>query len=382
MIANPPRKILITGATGLIGGRLCEILALSGNMAPRAFVHSTASAARITRFPLDFTIGDLCSRAAVDRAMDGCDAVVHLARGDKRVMEQGLENVLQAAAARGVSRFVHISSVAVYGNSPPPESTSEAAPAKRTDLGYGNVKLEQEHRVLRHAKRSDLPVVILRPPNVYGPFAAFTLDLMSKIRGGKMAILDGGYNPCNLVYVDNLVEAILLALWKPEAVGEIFFVTDNRTPTWRECLSAHAAFLGVSLPDISSADLTTPPRPRLIRDSVRTLPRVLLSGELRAVLRRIPAVGSIENLLYSGFQSINPETQQWIRHRINGPRVISKSGLRGSRQFLRDNILAAQARTVAHSNEKARRLLGQTAPVSFEEGMQLTNAWLRYSRFL
>ena len=380
MIANPPQRVLITGATGLIGGRLCEVLALAGSMVPRAFVHSTASAARITRFPLDFALGDLCSRTSVDRAMDGCDAVIHLARGDKRVMEQGLENVLQAASARGVSRFVHMSSVAVYGNSPPPECISEEAPAKRTDLEYGNVKLEQEQRVLRHAEKSGLPVVILRPPNVYGPFAAFTSDLVNKIRNGRMAILQGGQNPCNLVYVDNLIEAIILALWRSEAVGKVFFVTDNRAPTWQECLSAHAALLGVSLIDISSADLITPPRTRVFRDSVRALPRVLLSGELRAVLRQIPVVRSIENVLYAGFQSINAERQQKIRQRINGPREISKIGLPGPRQFLRDNIFAAQARTVAHSNEKARRLLGYTAPVSFEEGMQLTEAWLRYSR--
>jgi nucleoside-diphosphate-sugar epimerase len=382
MTANTPRKVLITGATGLIGGRLCEVMALSGNLVPRAFVHSTASAARITRFPLDFYVGDLGDLASVDRSMDGCDAVVHLARGDKRVMEQGLENVLRVASAHGVSRFVHVSSVAVYGNSPPPESASEATPAVRSDMEYGNIKLEQEHRVLRHAKRSGLPVVILRPPNVYGPYAGFTLDLMNKIRQGKMAILDGGRNPCNLVYVDNLVEAILLAIWKPEAIGEIFFVTDNGILSWEECLSAHAALMGASLCHISSADFVSPPPVRMIRDSMRILPRVMLSGELRAVLRQIPAFRSIENVLYNGFESMNGETKRKIRLRMNGPHVIPKVGSSGRRQYVRDNIMSAQARTVAHLSDKARRLLGYTAPISFQEGMKLTEAWLRYARIL
>lgn len=381
-MTNPLGKVLITGAAGFVGGRLCEVMALSGGMVPRAFVHSTASAARITRFPLDFFLGDLCDRKSIDRAMDGCDAVVHLARGDKRVMEQGLENLLHAASARGVSRFVHISSVAVYGNSPPPESTSEAAPAVRSDMEYGNVKLRQEHRVLKHAKRTGLPVVVLRPPNIYGPFAGFTLELLNKIRDGKMAILDDGRNPCNLVYVDNLVEAIFLALWKPEAVGEIFFVTDNSIPTWEECLRAHAALLDVVLPRISSADFVIPPRARMLRDSLYSLPRVMLSGELRAVLRQIPVVRSLENLLYTAFQSMDGALQRKIRQRLSGPRVIPKVGPTGSRRFVRDNIFAAQARTVLHSNHKARRLLDYTAPVSFQEGMNLTEAWLRYSRVL
>lgn len=361
---------------------MCEVMALSGGMTPRAFVHSTSSAARITRFPLDFFLGDLCDRATVDRAMEGCDGVVHLARGDKEVMEQGLENALLAASAQGVSRFVHISSVAVYGNTPPPESATEAAPASRSDMEYGNVKLAQEHRVLRHARRSGLPVVILRPPNIFGPYAWFTLELLNKIRDGRMAILEEGRNPCNLVYVDNLVEAILLALWKPGAVGEIFFTTDKSAPTWEECLRAHAGLLGVVLPHISAADFAVPPRVNVLRDSLHAFPRVMLSGELRSVLRQVPAIHSIENFLYAGFQSISGEIQQKIRHRLNGPRVIPKVGSSSPRRFVRENIFAAQARTVTHSSDKAHRLLGYTAPVSFQEGMRLTEAWLRYSRVL
>ena len=141
MSPERPRRVLVTGATGLIGGRLCEVMALTGAFEPRPFVHATGSAWRITRFPLDFASGDLCDRASVDRAMDGCDAVVHLARGDHAVMRRGLENVLRAAVMHRVSRFVHNSSVAVYGSQPPPHSVSEAA-ATRPDLPYGHTKLE------------------------------------------------------------------------------------------------------------------------------------------------------------------------------------------------------------------------------------------------
>jgi nucleoside-diphosphate-sugar epimerase len=380
--ASLPTRVLITGATGLIGGRLCEVLASSSSIVPRAFIHSTASAARITRYPLDFVLGDLCDRASVDRAMDGCDAVIHLARGDEKVMKQGLENVLRAAARQGVSRFVHMSSVAVYGNSPPPESTSEDAPAKRSDMAYGNVKLAQEKRVQHYWKNHGLPVVILRPPNVYGPFAAFTVDLLNRIRNGKVAILDGGRNPCNLVYVDNLVESTLFSIWKPDAIGQTFFVTDGEGLTWEQCLTDHAELLGVSLPRISSADLASPKQEHFVRDSLRALPRVILSGELRSVLRQVPAIRSVELALYNGFQSMPGGMQQKIRRLITGPRVISKTGGNGARSLIRDNILDAQSRTVAHSNEKARRLLGYTAPVSYREGMALTEAWLRFSRML
>jgi nucleoside-diphosphate-sugar epimerase len=381
-VSNPPAKVLITGATGFIGSRLCEILSLTKFAVPRAFVHSTATAARITRFPLDFFVGDLCDRKSVQRAMEGCDAVVHLARGDKRVMRVGLENVLRAAADQGVSRFVHMSSVAVYGNHPPPESTSEAAPAKRTDMEYGNEKLRQEERVLKYGRRRGLPIVILRPPNVSGPFSGFSLDLMNRIRGGRLAIVEAGQNPCNLVYVDNLVEAVLLALCKPEATGEIFFITDSGALSWERCLNDHAALLGRSLPRVSATELVDKPAERYIRDSLRAVPRVLLAGELRGLLREIPAIRSIESVFYAGFQSLSGESQQKIRHIVQGPLVFEKNGTLDRSMYFRDNIHQAQCRKVAHSSEKARRLLGYSALVSYREGMELTEAWLRYCRFL
>src|SRR6266446_260410 len=162
-----PARVLITGASGFIGGRLCEVMALTTGYTPRAFIHSTASAARITRFPLEFAMGDLCDSISVDQAMKGCDAVVHLARGESSVMQRGLDNLLKSAVKQQVSRFVHLSSVAVHGNLPPPESASGDAPIRPCDNPYGREKWKQEQRVLGWERHHGLPAVILRPPNVW-----------------------------------------------------------------------------------------------------------------------------------------------------------------------------------------------------------------------
>jgi len=365
-----PRRVLVTGATGLIGGRLCEVMALTGAFEPRPFVHATGSAWRIARFPLDFASGDLCDRAAIDRAMDGCDAVVHLARGDDAVMRRGLENVLRAAVTRRVSRFVHISSVAVYGSEPPPDSVGEAA-ATRPDLPYGHAKLEQERRVLRYRKRHGLDVVILRPPNVYGPFASFTLGMVNTIRSHGVAIVDGGRNPCNLVYVDNLVEAILLTLWRPEAPGQVFHVTDPEPVSWERCITDHAALVGVGVPRVSAAELVPPVQERLWRDSLRAL----ADGEVQRSLARIP-------LVRRWFQWLPAPAKRAVRARLRRSKPVRRNGS-PERRFSADHpFIAGQKRTVAHSSGKASRLLGYTAPVGYDEGMRLTETWLRNARML
>ncbi len=376
-----PNRVLITGGTGFTGTRLCEVAALTEAFEPRVFVHSTASGARVMRFPLDFVIGDLCDRKSVEQAIRGCDAVVHLARGDQPVMSKGLENILRAAVENGVSRFVHLSSVAVYGDNPPPESVLETGPARRTASEYGNEKLRQEWSVRRYFRRQNLPIVILRPPNIYGPFSWFTLRLLDRIRANRMAILDDGQKVCNLVYIDNLVEAILRALWKPEAIGQTFFVTDRELISWKQYIDDVAAIVGKKVPHVTKASLAASPRQRVIYNSLRLLPRVLCSGELRAKLREIPAFSVVEAPIYQKFLSLPELTKQKLRLFLNGPEII-QSGTSESTIKSDDPLITIQGRGVAHSSDLACRLLGYTAPISYREGMTITEAWLRYAHVI
>lgn len=373
-------RILITGATGCIGGRLCEVMALNGIGRPRAFIHSTAAVARIARLPLEFVMGDLCERGSVARAVQECDAVVHLARGEPRVMRRGLENLLRAAVDTRVKRFIHMSSVAVHGDDPRPETISESAAVRGCNTEYGREKLRQERLIESYARRYGLQTVILRPPTVYGPFSSFTLGLLQRIRAGTMAVVNDGVRVCNLVYVDNLVQAVLLALGKPQALGQVFFVADTEKVTWERCLEDHARWAGAELPRIREADLEQPPRENLLLDSLRLLPGVLTSAQFRSVVRQVPLIRAVEQPLSRAFQSLPADAQHWIRRRLtaSGNGVVTAPA--PGRFSARDIFLAAQSRAVVYSAEKARRLLGYNAPVRYEEGMQLTGAWLRHAR--
>jgi nucleoside-diphosphate-sugar epimerase len=197
-----------------------------------------------------------------------------------------------------------------------------------------------------------------------------------------MAVVDGGRNPCNLVYVDNLIQAVLLALWKPDVVGETFFITDENPLSWEQCLDDHGKLIGMAVPRLAHEQLYRPSRSRLLRDSLRMAPPVLASAEARAVLRRIPLVSAAEYQAWRWFHLRSTRWQEAIRWRLSSPRMIRKNHSTDQRIAADDNIIAAQARTFAHSIDKAKQRLGYTAPFSYREGMGLTEAWLRYAHIL
>lgn len=109
---------------------------------------------------------------------------------------------------------------------------------------------------------------------------------------------------------------------------------------------------------------------------------VLVSGELRQQPRRVPLVRFVEETLYASFQRPSAEGRQSLRLRSSGPSRRFSRPLPAGPLFLRGGLFATQSRAIAHSDGKPRRLLGYSAPVKYEEGMNLTLAWPPYARYL
>jgi nucleoside-diphosphate-sugar epimerase len=151
--------------------------------------------------------------------------------------------VVKAACRAGVERLVHISSTDVYGHPGTPAVDELQTPGRFANW-YAETKLAAEREVRRAQRSRGLPAVILRPATVYGPGSVDVVgDIARAIRGRHMLLIDRGRAVAGLCYVENLVDAVLLALRHDAAPGHTFNVTDALQVTWKQFTNDLAAGL-------------------------------------------------------------------------------------------------------------------------------------------
>ncbi len=232
----PDTRILVTGAGGFIGGWLVETLCLNGFANVRCGVRRWATAARIARFPAEIVLCDLTNVDHVKAAMKGIDVVVHCAYGSRESTVRGTENLLEVAMQARVKRFVHLSTIDVYGGIE--GEVDERAPLLLTGSPYGDSKIEAENFCWTYAGKG-LPLVILRPTIVYGPYCKLWISKFAeRLASGKWGIFkEVGDGTCNLVYVQDLVQAVLRSIENDKAVGEAFNINGGDLLTWNEYFS-------------------------------------------------------------------------------------------------------------------------------------------------
>lgn len=239
-------RILVTGATGCIGGRLVEMLLLRDQAEVRALVRSWSRAIRLARFEVESVGGDIASADDLRRAVDGCDIVVHCAydSGAPERNAPGAKALVEACVDAGVRRLVAVGSLAVY--EPLPDGiVDESSPRQRSGWTYADTKLAVETELEEAAASTGLPLVIVEPTIVFGPFAgAWTLSPVRRLRTRRVLLPDDGEGLCYAVYVDDVVESLILAAEVEEAAGERFLVSGGAPVTWREFYGAFEEILG------------------------------------------------------------------------------------------------------------------------------------------
>lgn len=248
-------KILVTGATGLIGSHLVERLRARGRNV-RVLVRSTSDLRRLRGLGLELAYGDVRDYWAVREAVKGADVVYHLAGvmrdwGPRQLFLNvnvgGTEHVCRACVAEGVERLIHISSVAATGMEDYPGVKDERAPLitdSRKHHPYCYSKAEGERVVRRYVLAHGLKVTILRPSYAYGPRELNVgLYIVARLLQRHFYLLPGdGRNYHQMIYVTDVARGMELAL-QPQATGQIYILVGPRT-TAREVYSALARAMG------------------------------------------------------------------------------------------------------------------------------------------
>jgi nucleoside-diphosphate-sugar epimerase len=245
-------RSLITGASGFIGGRLAERLAGEGHRL-RCLVRTSSDTARLEELGVEIVVGDLSDRSSLQAAAEDCRSVFHCAAlvSDWATTEEitranvlGTRNLLEACLSASAERFIHFSTTDVYGH-PATASIGENHLAGRFSNWYAETKLRAEAEVRDAESTGGLQAVILRPATVYGPGSKEVIgEIARAIRAHHMLLIDGGRAIAGLCYVENLIDAAVLALAHDAAPGNAFNVSDGVAVTWRELADDLATGLG------------------------------------------------------------------------------------------------------------------------------------------
>jgi uncharacterized protein YwgA len=294
-------------------------------------------------------------------------------------MINGLKNTARALKTLRTRKFVHLGSVAIYGEDPPPGSAREEAPPNPVRTEYGNIKATQDEMVFAlHAQ--GVPSMILCPSNIGGPYSDLILDAVARLAAGEIVLVDEGRQATNIVHVDNLVQAILAALQSDTGWGERYFVNEAEPTSWRQFFNDLVAMLGIDyeFDTISREEVLEHMSRQKLRKpgGIRSQVGTLVSSEFREAVTVLPALKSMDDGARRLFRGLSPRVQEAIRRRLARPMVVPKAR---SARSLDHKLITAQIRRVYHSPQKAMDRLGYTPLLDYRRGMDTTRAWLEFA---
>lgn len=316
-----PKTVFVTGAGGFIGRALlqryrdlgCEVRGMDFQADPER----------------NIIAGDLMRPHAWASHAKGCDLFIHAASvvslsADwsqyRTISVDGTRKALDVAIAGGAKRFVHFSSIAALGYDYPAGADERTSVVIGPDYGYGVGKGASEHVVLAAHAAGEIDCTIIRPGDVYGPGSrAWLLEPLHMARRGRLLLPDGGKGTFTPVYVDDLLDGVMLAAGLAVASGQIFILWGNEPVSCRDFFVHHWRWAGRK---------GTPP----------TLP-------LQSLILLTRVVRQFNRLF-----RIRDETAP--------------------------DAMLMFARPGGYGTEKARQLLGYLPKIGLEEGMRRSEAWL------
>lgn len=316
VMPDVPGRVFITGANGFIGRALAQRLRELGAQVGGVDLRPASDAGVL--------VGSTTDPDGWSEALDGADAIIHTAaivsntanyEDAWTVNVLGTRRVLEAAVAAGVPRFMHVSSRVAYGYDYP-DGVDETYPVRVTGHTYGDTRVNSEAVVMTSHAAGEIDATVIRPGDVYGPGSIWVREPLRMIKARQLVLPARGNGVFTPIYIDNLVDGMLLALTNPDASGQVFTLTDGYGIACKEYFGR--------LADMAGGPMLLVPTPVALQ----------LSRAAGAVLRRL-----------------------------------------GQHSELTDATMLDLARSGTYSIDKARTVLGFQPRVTFDDGMTAVEAW-------
>jgi len=247
-------KALVTGANGFIGSNVVKRLLKEGAEV-NVLVRESSDLKFLKELDINYFYGDITDYATIEPAVKGADKVFHVAglaadwgpyEKFEKINFKGTINVAKAAAAAQVKRFIQISTVAFHGFGK--TNVKEDDPPAENLIPYAETKWMAEQWLWEYAKVVNMEITAVRPGNVFGindhTFISKYIDAML---AGKFAEINHGRSKTCPVYIENLVDIILLVSNEKKAAGNAYLATDGLDITWHEFNTLLAEKLKIKL---------------------------------------------------------------------------------------------------------------------------------------
>jgi nucleoside-diphosphate-sugar epimerase len=237
-------RVLILGAGGYVGSRLVEALRNSDWAVPVAALRPQAKI-RVSRSGVEARNYEATDPSSVRPALGNIDCVVNSVAGAPTAIAEGAKFLFDCAAETKIQRIVHMSSMAVYGDVA--GTVDETSPLRSDGDGYARAKVAAERFAEEYRQRGG-NVVILRPSCIYGPGSEqWTSRIGKLLRQGRLGDLGrNGDGYCNLIYIDDMIDAIVQAIRRPGIDGQAFNTSNAIVDTWNRYFIDFGRALGAT----------------------------------------------------------------------------------------------------------------------------------------
>ena len=248
-------RAFVTGGTGFTGGALCAHLGAQGYEVT-ALARPSSNVAYLQSLGVRQVIGDLRDAPSLRAAVQGAEIVFHIGAAfrEARLSDQtytdvnvtGTRNLIEAAHAAGVRRFVHCSTIGVHGDTgrtPAAEETIFSPPDH-----YCKTKLEGELLARELFTKLGIAGTVFRPLGIYGPRDTRFLKIFRGLKRGRFVMIGSGQTLYHMTYIDDLCAGIRLCAERPEAVGQVFILGGDHHTTLNGLVAAVASAVGSSGP--------------------------------------------------------------------------------------------------------------------------------------